>query len=367
MRVNAQDRRGSVLITVAAFMFVFIMIIAFAVDYGYLLVVRTDLQRAADAAALAAAQDLLPDSLGVQPTGAETAARATARTYANANVRDSQGTLTIPDADIEIGRFDRTTINSGTVTLHNTGMSDAVRVTIRRDGSTNTAVPLFFGRVFGLRQADIVVAATAVLRPVKVLVPGNEIIPLAIDINEWNAADPGDNFVMYADGRFEDGYGNTRAGNWGALDIGDAGNSNADLMDQITDGLRQSDLDDLASEIGPDGEPRIPDNTELPVPMWANGDTGLSAGMKNALAQVVGIPKLIPIVDQLAGGNGNNSEFHVVKWGYVRVTSYSLQGKNKYVSVEKMYAYDGSLKPNNDLSDTTDLIDGAYASAGLVE
>ena len=43
MRVKAQNRRGSVLVTIAAFMFEFIMIIAFAVDYGDLLVVRTDL------------------------------------------------------------------------------------------------------------------------------------------------------------------------------------------------------------------------------------------------------------------------------------------------------------------------------------
>jgi hypothetical protein len=31
-----------------------------------------------------------------------------------------------------------------------------------------------------------------------------------------------------------------------------------------------------------------------------------------------------------------------------------------------MYAYMGSLKPSNDLSDT-DVIEGAFASAGLVE
>ncbi len=111
MRVKAQDRRGSVLILVASFMIVFMTIIAFAVDYGYLLVVRTDLQRAADAAALAAARDLTPDALGLQ-TGADVAARATAREYANSNVRDSQDPLTIPESDIEIGRYDRTTINS---------------------------------------------------------------------------------------------------------------------------------------------------------------------------------------------------------------------------------------------------------------
>jgi Flp pilus assembly protein TadG len=43
-----------------------VAVVAFAVDYGYLLKIRTDLQRAADAAALAAVQDLVPRADGTQ-------------------------------------------------------------------------------------------------------------------------------------------------------------------------------------------------------------------------------------------------------------------------------------------------------------
>ena len=368
MRVKPQNRRGSVLITVAAFMFVFIMIIAFAVDYGYLLVVRTDLQRCADAAALAAVRDLMPDALGDQ-TGAVDAARASVRQYANENLRSSQKSLTIPNADIEIGRYDRTTINSGTVTLLNNGMLDAVRVTIRRDGSTNSAVPLFFGRVFGATQANVVVAATAVLRPVKVMLPGDGVLPIAVDIDEWNATAPGEEFVMYGDGRFEDQYGNTRAGNWGTVDIGAEGNSTAELTDQIENGLRQSDLEDLASQFDPYGDPRLPNDTELRAPLWVQGETGLSAGLSGALDGVVELTKMIPIIDELASTNGNNAEFHVVAWGVVKITEVDLHGSkaSKHVTIEKIYDYDGKLKPNNDLSDTSNLIDGAFAASGLVE
>jgi hypothetical protein len=83
---------------------------------------------------------------------------------------------------------------------------------------------------------------------------------------------------------------------------------------------------------------------------------------------LVGTPKIIPIVDVIAGGQGNNSEFHIVGWGVITVTAYNFTGSasSKYVKVEKMYAYMGSLKPSNDLSDT-DVIEGAFASAGLVE
>ncbi len=366
MRVKVQNRRGSVLITVAAFMLVFIMIIALAVDYGYLLVVRTDLQRAADAAALAAVWNLIPDEMGEQ-SDAVADARESVRYYISKNLRSQDESLTIPDTDIEIGRYDRATINSGNVTLLSDGMLDAVRVTIRRDGTANSAVPLFFGRVFGANRANVVVRATAVLRPAKVLVPGNGVLPFAVDINIWDQAGIGDEFVMYGDGRFEDGEGNPIPGNWGTVDIGDSSNSTSDLRDQIENGLRQSDLDALASELGPYGEPRLPNNTELAAPLWVGGDPGLSAGMQHALDNVMGVPKAIPLIDQVAGGGGNNSEFHIVGWGIVKLTSFNFQGKNKQVTVQRLYAYDGTMKPSNDLSDTTNLIDGAFTTAGLVE
>ena len=53
------DRRGAILVLAAVMVAVLLGIVAFAVDYGHLLKVRTDLQRTADASALAAVQDLI--------------------------------------------------------------------------------------------------------------------------------------------------------------------------------------------------------------------------------------------------------------------------------------------------------------------
>ena len=125
------------------FIVAFVGMLAFAVDYGYLLKVRTDLQRAADAAALAAVQDLTPAANRSQDLDA---ARATARTYTQKNLEDPS--FQVAAEDIEIGRFDPQTIYSH-VTLLNTGTFDAVRVTLRRNGSMNPLVPLFFARVIG--------------------------------------------------------------------------------------------------------------------------------------------------------------------------------------------------------------------------
>jgi hypothetical protein len=124
----------------------------------------------------------------------------------------------------------------------------------------------------------------------------------------------------------------------------------------------------MANDVGPDGEMRIPDNTELRAPVWVGGDTGLSAGMKHGLAEILDVPKIIPLIDKLEGGGGNTSEFHIVAWGVITVNKYDFSGSDKYVEITKIYAYDGNLKPDNDLSDTSiDIIDGAFASAGLVE
>ena len=54
-----RNRRGVILVIAALMMTVLVGMVAFAVDYGYILKVRTDLQRSADASALAAVQDLI--------------------------------------------------------------------------------------------------------------------------------------------------------------------------------------------------------------------------------------------------------------------------------------------------------------------
>jgi len=70
-----RERRGVILVLSALMMVALVGLVAFAVDYGYLLKMRTDLQRSADAAALAAVQDLIRKPDGTQDLST---ARATA-------------------------------------------------------------------------------------------------------------------------------------------------------------------------------------------------------------------------------------------------------------------------------------------------
>lgn len=67
---------------------------------------------------------------------------------------------------------------------------------------------------------------------------------------------------------------------------------------------------------------KLDDNGEL----FLNGDTGISAGVKNELASIKGEPKLIPLFNQV-NGPGNNATYSIVKFVGVRLMQVKLTGK----------------------------------------
>lgn len=352
------NRRGAILVLAAVMVAVLLGIVAFAVDYGHLLKVRTDLQRTADASALAAVQDLIKKDDGTQDVNA---ARATARTYAANNVNNTS--FQVPDGDIQIGRYDTNSIYSSVVLL-NDGTFDAVRVTTRRDGSANPEVPLFFARILGMSEAPVTASATAVLQKAAGMGPGADVLPFATPKTLWDSLATGAQWTVYGDGKVVDALGNTIPGNWGTVDIGNNANSTSDMNDQIVNGLRQTDLDALYSG------GRMPQNSYIDgsQPMWLQGEPGISAGLKHGVQAVHGKQKVIPIFDSLGGGGGNTSEFHIVGWGVVTVIDSKWSGSNNIqVRVKKSHALMGELKPAGSLSTTSGVIDGAYTSPALVE
>ena len=356
MKRNRKPKRlGAILVLTAILMVPLLAMVAFAVDYGYLLKVRTDLQRTADAAALAAMQDLIPASDGTQDLAA---VRAAVRAYAAMNVDTSFQVL---DSDIEIGRYDPATIYSN-LTLLSTGIYDTVRVTLRRDSQANSPVSLFFASVLGIHNSEIVVTATAVLQRATTLRPGNDILPFSVPKAMWDGQGETDQWTIYGDGKVEDDDGNEVPGNWGTVDIGGTDNSTDDLVDQINNGLRQEDLADLAN----DG--RIPSCTHISCrqPVSLNGEPGLSVGIKSAVRNAHGKQRIIPIYDTLDTSHGH--EFHVVHWGVVTVVDSSWRGAKKtYIKVEKDHVYSGELRPQTNLGNMVNVIEGAFTSPVLVE
>ena len=357
-RPGQDDRRGAIAVLTAVLLVPLIGMLAFSIDVGYLLKKRAELQRSADAAALAAVQDLIPDPFGNQDLDA---VRATLRSYTSSNVTDVAG-FTVLDSDIKIGRFDPATVYSG-FTILDDGVFDTVRVTLRRDGSANSPIPLLFGGIFGIVDSEVSATATAVLQKATTLRPGVGVLPFSIPESEWTAMNPGETWSIYGNGRMENGSDEEIPGNWGTLDLGTSSNSTADINYQVLNGLQQVHLDALYNDN------RISDNNLIDsrMPFFSNGDTGLSGGMRHSLQQVHGETKLIPIFDSSSGGGGN-LEFHVTGWAVAIVVDTHFQGTNNtYVEIQKSYTYNGLLRPNRDLSVTEGVIEGAYTTPVLVQ
>ncbi|MDG2015267.1 MAG: pilus assembly protein TadG-related protein, partial [Pirellulaceae bacterium] len=331
-------------------------LIAFAVDYGFLLYVRTDLQRVADQAAIAATQDLTPASNGSQNLDL---VRQTIREYASLNAGYE---FTILETDIQLGRFDPETVYTDFAILDD-GIFDTVKVTVRRNDLTNSSVSLFFARIFGSKQQDVSATATAILQKAVYLGPGTDILPIAISSETWDAIQSDDVWSIYGDGRLEDEFGDPIPGNWGTVDIGPTSNSTKDLVDQINNGLAQSDLDALQTAGTIDSVQWI----DSQDPITLNGDTGLSAGIKSAVQNAHTKEKLVPIYDATTG-HGGNLYYDIVGWGVVQIVDSTWQGNKKTkILVRKSYIYDGDLRPSPDLSDTTNIIEAAYTSPVLVQ
>ena len=277
--VAKKKRHGAVVPLLAVCLVPLLGMMAFSIDYGYLRVVKSELQRSADAACLAAVIELVPNPDGIQDLDA---VRATVREYVQNNMTNAAGGLasfSVLDADIEMGRYDENTIyDAGPVLLHQTGQFDALRITSRRDGNANGPVPLFFAQVLGLTDQEVVATATAVLRRGNTFKGGADILPFALPEGFWDSLSDGDELSIYNDNTITDEYGNAVTmtdelglpipGNWGTVDVGFNSNSSSDLKFQILNGIIQGDSDALHN----DG--RLPDNQELRAPVLLQADTG---------------------------------------------------------------------------------------------
>lgn len=123
---------------------------AFAVDLGYLYVKKSQLQQAADNAAMAGASAL------VSQRGDLAAVRAVVLDYARSNLDD----MDVPTS----------AVTDGDISFHTQGAlgaaPDQVEVTVRRTLERTNPVSLFFARVLGADNADLMATARAGVVPV---------------------------------------------------------------------------------------------------------------------------------------------------------------------------------------------------------
>jgi Flp pilus assembly protein TadG len=145
-------RRGAILL-LTVFLLIFLLgIIAFSVDLGYVLLAKTQLQTAADSAALAAAATMGSSQDESISTGVR---------FAGLN-KVGEHHVVLKNSDVVYGTWDPT---NRVFTPVQNGISNAVKVTTRADNTTSGTVPLFFGAVFNQHSVDAQASAVATCNP----------------------------------------------------------------------------------------------------------------------------------------------------------------------------------------------------------
>jgi Mg-chelatase subunit ChlD len=142
-----RPRRGAVAVLVALLLIFIMGMVAFGVDIGYIVLVRAQLQNAADSAAMAAVPAMIDDVDAVYDA---------ANLYAGKHWAGGQN-VALETSDVEIGTWDS---DAETFTPSGGSSGNAVRVTARRN-----AVPLFFGVVLGRQTFNAEASAVAMSNP----------------------------------------------------------------------------------------------------------------------------------------------------------------------------------------------------------
>jgi hypothetical protein len=136
---------------------------ALTIDLGSMYLVRTELQRAADAAALAGVTQLTPYQEGLT----EAAVKAEAERLVEANPVGARTVRLDLSRDVEFGQaiYDPQA-QKYTFSPGGTGVPNAIRVTVRKTAdSPNGAMPLFFANLFGMSEKNMWAQAAAMLVP----------------------------------------------------------------------------------------------------------------------------------------------------------------------------------------------------------
>jgi Flp pilus assembly protein TadG len=364
---------------------VLVVVAAFAVELSMFMAEKTEMQRSADAAALAACWEYVAhlNHKDPEPESREFA-RTLAGTVAGTNLvrlesLDADANLeNSSEGDIVFGNFSGFGDPFADLTPVNSGVVNAVKVRLRQTSDQNGEVRFTLARLFGIDSKPLQVDATAsISSSIKGFkTPGSRaqtigLLPFAVKESMWNNLMNGngsDNYSADVEtgavaGNHGDGFleldiypHNTGAsGNSGTVDIGSPGNSTNDIKRQIVDGVS---ADDLSYH---DGKLELNANGELIL----NGDTGISAGMSSQLESIIGQPRIIMIYSQVTNP-GNNAVFTIVKFVGVRIVAVNFQGsknKAKYLIVQPANVVEDNAIVSNGFEESSY---GVYAPAVLV-
>jgi Flp pilus assembly protein TadG len=365
-----QTRRKAAIVPLFALLLIpLLAMLAFSIDAGYMVLVKTDLQNSADAAALAGAEKM--QSLYVQynmpgqlkqsaillaaTTNTTGSPMATAEQFSHYNTAGNVQ-LTLLDQDVHFGFTDA---NGNYTTTYN-GFPNTIEVTVRRDNVANGPLPLLFGPVLGVSNASLQATARATIYSGTVNTlqsitgVGAHILPIALDYKVWDQ--------FYATGLSPDGTihnnvtngdpelhvyptpGNA-PGNFGLLDVGPPQNNAPAFRKWIDDGETPNDINYLLT------------NSLLPVSLGAPKSWKCGPGLKSTLESdfqsQMWQPNLIPLFQAVqypspsnnntyigASGQGQNATYAIVGFVGVTISNASGSGNGMDISLQPMAVVD---------------------------
>jgi len=303
--VKNGQRRASVIVWTAISSTVLLGFTALAVDFGYVKVVKAQLQSAADASAMAGASGLFNIAERVGPmTQEELAGIAKSRAvdYCAKNFADGKS-LQIAPSDITVGTLTRLSNLSESMTFGTDPYNSVCVVVEKTNTSVNGPVSLFFAPVFGKNTSSVVATATAAIDDrmigYKTRKTGSVVIPVTVKVEKWTndiINRLGDDCFGYDPdtGQITEGPDGVPeisifpekqkldetsdgAGNFGLLNFGNNNSGVPPLAEQIRNGLNDTAF---RSVFGSD-EARFVDANGQAVTYGCDGTTGV----KNTLMQ----------------------------------------------------------------------------------
>lgn len=425
-RAVSNKRTGAVAILVAIMLVMLMGVTALAIDLGYIILTKTSMQAATDAACLSGGTELI-EGLGVDPIPSEfvaVSAAAVAKQYAafhpNGDVSESYIDV---DRDVRFGyaSFNKTTGEWQRYwgsQIPGVGGYNMIGVTLKRhitgSASGDSPLPLIFAPVLGRFTSSLETTATAVIMPANGSKVGvgdqstSEVLPFVvrktlwqkylraqsyyevhglptdpvavseimdIETNNYRESQPtGEPLFGHwviknnqepifkqdfadvwscdcnCDEAFSptdfgpDGYleidifprDDYTSGNFGTVDIGSGSNSTSDISRQILYGISEDDLSYLP-------------NSSLSLPMILQGDTGVSAGIKDELEMIYGECRAMILFSQMENP-GNNASFEAVDMAGIRVMHVEMTGalEYKHLSVQICQSTLGNSIPDLD-------------------
>jgi len=359
-RKSAFRRLGQMLVLTAALMPVLVGLVALAVDIGVIATAKAQLQTAADSAALAGAQKLASQyrlQAGTVGQADITDAQTQAIQFASSNKVLGDPALLLANAtnantgteDVVAGYLARPFDPNQAIVTSAAMLPyfNTVQVRTSRSATHGGKVPGYFSSIWGNQGSDLKLSSAAAVVGISGFqsVDGStnaNLLPIVLDkatfaamiqgqTTDQFAYNSGTNAVSNgADGITESKLypvANGYPGNWGTIKIGVSDNSTATLSAQIRYGITPAQL------------ATYPNGLLQPDPSTGTiqfeGNPGISAGLKDDLASIIGKPVRIPIFDPTqSGGNGNNLVYTVVAFAPARLLKVVFKGKNKYVIVQ---------------------------------